>query len=165
MQNVVYFIDVFFTHSKGLTTITTVTPDSFTFTDGLQTMSSALGSSATVGVIADATGTITQWNITATNYGPQFTVANILSEDYDVLTGWFPGFKVADQAFAFNNNGSGSNSNQPGTWVMSTTGASPVPEPTSLALSAVGLSLLAGLRLRRSVRPTTATGYQNPSAA
>jgi hypothetical protein len=113
------------------------TPSSFSFTDGLQTLTS-LDSTGDFSVDVDNTGDFIGWNISVGS--PNDSISTFDTN--------FPTFDAFDGAVLDLGVNSGENSHAPGTWTV----ANPVPEPSTLALLASGaLGLLTPIRRRLSL--------------
>jgi len=124
-----------------------ISPLHFTFSDGQQTISDTTGGSFYGLVWTDANGIMTQWSIesllaeapryysigTSNVVGRRGRVDDRGNQRYD---------DGATQEFVY-----GENQNNPGMW--STNAA--IPEPTTLALSAVALTGIALVRRRRRI--------------
>jgi hypothetical protein len=120
--------------------------DGYSFTDGVQTLtsmnSSILGNNGQPGNIAlstDGSGAITHWIIgivtTLVGMGPEIFTEDVAPNPISTTT--------AEDIGALGMPGSsGSNADTPGTWTL-------VPEPSTLTISAIGLSVLAAAPRRR----------------
>lgn len=110
-----------------------ITPLSFSYTDGVQTYSSAGNpSQITFQIATDASGNIIQWNVSLGNGPP----SAVFTRNYPVSVEDAGIFGIQEGAI----------SNDPGAWSVSTT----VPEPATLVLAGAGL---AALTFRRTLRP------------
>jgi len=108
----------------------TASVTSYSFTDGVQTFSSASSPAAeeTFDVSTSATGAITAWTVSLSTGPPDSnSVSTFTSEDEGQLDEGFDGY--------------GFNLGDAGTWAetISSGGGSPVPEPGNVALIGVGL--------------------------
>ena len=113
-----------------------ITPESFTFSDGIQTFNSLSTSLAFFAVATDDTGNIVGWYISLT---ADDHVASLNTSTGNVI-GVNDEAKIdqagtIDRVFA---------RNDPGTWTESSTDPSPVPEPSSIVLFGTGALGLAG---------------------
>jgi hypothetical protein len=94
-------------------------------------------------VSTDATGAIDAWFISMQENTGKFWVLGTIYIPGDI-------FQQIDTLFDHSTAGEASNSQDPGTWTVSTTGTN-VPEPTSGTLLIAGLLGLAGLALKRAI--------------
>jgi len=114
-----------------------VTPTSYSFTDGVQTFSSmAPPPNVTFDIGTDGSGNITMWDINLAS-GPPLGDA--------VSTDW----NSSDVGEMDNFNSFGEVIGDPGTWAMSGSGPSPVPEPGNVSWMLVGLLAGGGFVQRR----------------
>ena len=114
-----------------------ITPVSYSFTDGVQTFSSASPPpEVTFNIGTDASGNIDQWVIQLDSGPPSNDIVSTSSNASD-----FGELGIAAL---------GENFGDSGTWVTSGGGGSPTPEPGNVAL--VGLGLAAIGVVRRKVR-------------
>lgn len=108
----------------------TITPNSYSFTDGVQTFNStAPPPEVTIEVGTDLTGAINSWDISFTSAS-----GNILSTD------------SASSDFGEAGASLGENVGDPGGWVQSGSGTSPVPEPGNLAFIGLGVAAIVASR-------------------
>lgn len=122
--------------AANLTSFTTVTPQSFSFSDGVigdTITNTSPGVGSQFSFETDGSGAITKWQV----------VVDITSvSNFSISTVNAPGgVGVFDQAQHGGGTTSGGNTNSPGTWA--------VPEPTTVGLLAVGAVLAAALRRKR----------------
>jgi PEP-CTERM motif len=121
---------------------TTVTPTSFSFTDGVNTLSNTDSFEyLTLDVGTDATGAINQWIISLQTYN------NVLIYTEDWVS-------RDDQGWDGQPGVIGDIRGNPGTWTSSTTDPSPAttPEPSSIALLGTGILGLVGTVRRKLAR-------------
>ena len=119
------FVSGFFTVASPLGASLTYgpfTPDSYSFTDQHQTFDSATPPpNVTFDVGTDASGNINKWEIVLQNGLNQVSTFSFASDSGEM------GASGGNILF------------DPGTWVESTAGTSPVPEPGNVALIGLGL--------------------------
>ena len=113
-----------------------ITPESFTFSDGIQTFDASNTPLTFFGVATDDTGNIVGWYISLLSVDG---VSN-LNTGNGYIVGVSDEAKIdqagtIDRVFVFND---------PGTWTESSTDPSPVPEPSSIVLFGTGALGLAG---------------------
>lgn len=117
---------------------------SFSFSDGLQTISNANATGSAFAFKTDATGKITAWQVTV-------LIGSVASDS--IATVDFPGVLGVFDDGVFENS-VGSNRNLAGTW---TGGGPAVPEPATWAMMLAGFGGLgAAMRSRRRTVATTA---------
>jgi hypothetical protein len=123
-----------------------VAPDSFSFSDGFQTVTLGTSSNFSFFVSTDASGHITGWNIEV------FANACAIADNCIIETNTnSPNAQdIGEIAFPDGSIGSGSVTNDPGTWIPVT----PTPLPAALPLFAAGLGALGllGWRRKRTAR-------------
>jgi len=135
------FVSGFFTLASPLAdnlVFGTITPASYSFTDQLQTFSNiSPPPGVTFEVGTDASGDINKWSIDLQN-GLNVVSTTSFSSDFGEMA-----------------SGAGSNLGNPGTWVMTGGGTSPVPEPGNLALIGIGLVAIGLVRrkLQQRIQP------------
>jgi hypothetical protein len=134
------FVSGFFTLASALgdnLVDDSVTPASYSFSDGVQTITSASPpTDVTFEVSTDASGNISGWFINLESPSPFFQISTETTpnqEDFGVSSG-----------------GEGLNFFAEGTWVMTGGGTSPVPEPGNVAV--IGLGLVGIGWVRRKVQ-------------
>jgi hypothetical protein len=124
---------------------------SFSFTDGVQTITNLNSYSPEIRIATDSSGNITDWyvylfsidnhnNFIETEaFVDQFHDVNIEDKGNDPIPG------------VGGTPGDGANSDDPGTWSSTTDAAptSPTPEPSTFALLSTGMLGLAGIARRR----------------
>ncbi len=113
----------------------TFTPESFSFNDGLQTLTSGNASASTFGVSTDPSGNITNYRIVIVGTSPFFYM--FISEDF---------FDTANDgaSLAYNQIAGTFTEQTPATPLSTVT-----PEPSSIALLSTGLLGAAGIVKRR----------------
>ena len=124
--------------ADNLTSFTSVTPQSFSFSDGVAgetTTNTTPGVGSSFSFQTDATGAITKWQV----------VVDITSvSNFSISTINSPGVSgVFDQAQHGGGTESGENTNSPGTWTA-------VPEASTCNMVLVGLTLVTALARRRT---------------
>ena len=124
--------------ADNLTSFTTVTPQSFSFSDGVEgetTTNTSPGVGSEFAFETDATGAITKWEV----------VVDINSvSNFSISTLNAPGVSgVFDQGQHGGGTESGGNTNSPGTWAA-------VPEASTCSMVLVGLTLVAAITRRRT---------------
>lgn len=113
-------------------TTTIITPTQFTFTDGPSTFTQAnTSSSSFFEIVTDASGNIAGWDISlpATDGSAELATHTLYGNPTDI--------GGIDGQVSYNGI-----TTDPGTWAISTTDASPTPEPSGLVL--FGTAALAG---------------------
>ena len=119
--------------------LATISPASFTFSDGKQTITNSTGGIIFFEVATDASGDIDYWDIVVHHNMSEITTKNI------------SGGTIRDEG-DYMTNPNANNTNDAGTWqgppVVSVT-----PEPASLALLGTGLFAAAAVVRRRAARP------------
>lgn len=119
-------------------TLATVTPVSFSFTDGVQTFDQGNSIVASFSITTDGGGAVTGWSILL-NTGDGLLSSESVS-----------GGTVADEVSDSTLSANAGNTGDPGTWVSEL--ASPVPEPSALTFMGTGLVGVAGMARRRFSR-------------
>ena len=122
-----------------------ITPASFNFSDGYQSITDATSAFDWFEITTDADGNIAAWDVFAGNDNGEVNTTNepaagIVNDSGASETG------VSDAV--------GQNDNSPGTWTESTADPIATPEPASLFLAATGLLGVAGVIRRRRVLPS-----------
>lgn len=130
-----------------------VYPTAMTLSDGQQTLTlSTPGIISLAELTTSGVGAITGWTVQDRPVNGSFSVLIESSSSAD------------DTGYINNRRGGyGTNASWPGVWVESTT--SPIPEPSSFALSALALTALMWIRTRRSFRNPKAQGTRLGKAA
>jgi hypothetical protein len=144
--------------------IVSFTPASFSFTDGLQTLTHT-NSNIFVSfsyVVTDSTGAFIEWRIhlagASTGTGGSasaqiFSCGGLIACSAGIVDPSGPGFTGNDAAGLFTISttvGLATNVNQPGTWSSAT--SAPVPEPGTMLLLGTGIAGLFGVKRRKSRR-------------
>jgi hypothetical protein len=122
-----------------------ITPASFNFSDGYQSITDATSAFDWFEITTDADGNIAAWDVFAENDNGEVNTTNepaagIVNDIGASETG------VSDAV--------GQNDNSPGIWTESTADPIATPEPASLFLAATGLLGVAGVIRRRRVLPS-----------
>lgn len=141
--------------APSIATDTAITPLTFSFTDGLQTVTntSTLTPDTFFTIQTNATGNISLWDIYITFTTPD---GEAHLETLDDVIG--PFLAVADEATHDHSSESsliidaGTNTGLPGTWTKATTPTAATPEPASLTLLATGLAATGTMLTRRRIR-------------
>lgn len=124
--------------ASNLTSYTSVAPTSFSFSDGINTVTNATPNVGSLFAFkTDASGDILQWQVTVyTGLVSQFSIATINA----------PGLLGADDHVYVNsgNTAYGQILNSPGTWTVTA-----VPEPESYVMLMAGLGLIGCISRRR----------------
>jgi hypothetical protein len=148
--------------------VDTITPKSFSFTDGggaTLTSSSTLAIS-TIWVSTNASGNIVAWDVSLATNAADCTSAGV---SFECIGSYFnSGYGAGGDFSAYDvvggPYGAGQNSATPGTWAITSTLASPTPEPPSYLLFGTALvSLLGwGIQRRQRTQPHITAAGENP---
>lgn len=139
------FVSGYFTLSSALgdsQTLEAITPDSYSFSDGVQTISSASPPpDVTFEVSTDLNGNISGWFINLeTPSGPYSQISTETTPNQEDL-----GALGNDEGYNFFDKGA---------WLESGGGTSPVPEPGNVALIGLGLVGIGLVRRKLQARPS-----------
>ena len=150
--------------SASLTTLTTVAPTSFSFSDGLETITNLTTSLSIFQFETNAAGAITGWNIFigVPNSGGSGQ-DSIISQDYSgsaedegqyafSILNYYCGAGPPCHLFNGLIGGNGSTGSTAGMWIPSSS-ASATPEPSSFLLLFIALPALAAASRRHPLKP------------
>jgi hypothetical protein len=120
-----------------------ITPASYSFSDGVQTITSASPpSDVTFDVSTDGSGNIDGWFINLESPSPYFQISTQTTPNHEDL-----GATSAGEGLIFYFPG-----DPAGTWMMTTSGPSAVPEPSNLGLIGLGLVAIGFVRRKMQQR-------------
>lgn len=120
-----------------------ITPVAFSFSDGVDTITSSNASSASFNITTGPSGDITSWDISILNQPG-------IGEDaiYTHNTPYLPLTVPGDEGALVAGGSGGFNANAPGTWAVTA-----VPEPSTWAMMLLGFAGIGFMAYRRKTKP------------